>query len=143
MSQRTFGVAAANTTARRLSFYFAVLQVGTTLGIEAVSSLGSSLLALASDAPDLRLVPRFALSSDLVSDDDVRPVGSKERGANTSAPAKGAADQHGDHRVLPQFADRRKCRGLEQPAPLRSRQPTSETISWLTPADLCAPRRTS
>jgi hypothetical protein len=45
MSQRTFGVAAANTTARRLSFYFAALQVGTTLGIEAVSSLGSSLLA--------------------------------------------------------------------------------------------------
>jgi hypothetical protein len=28
MSQRTFSVDAANTTARRLSFYFAALQVG-------------------------------------------------------------------------------------------------------------------
>jgi hypothetical protein len=53
----------ANTTARRLSFYFAALQVGAMLRIEAASSLGSSLLALASchvvEVPDVTDVDTY------------------------------------------------------------------------------------
>ena len=50
---------------------------------------------------------------------------SRLQGQQLGAP-QAAADQHRDHRVVPQLARGRRRRGLEQPPALLRRQPVSE-----------------